>query len=211
MRWLVSCERSGVVREAFRARGIDAWSNDLEPAEDGSAFHIQGDAVEVAYGGGWDAMIAHPECRYLCGSGTHWIKRRPGRLQQTLDAAEFAVRLWNAPIPKIALENSVGVLSRFLRPPDQIIQPHQFGEDASKATALWLLGLPPLKPTRQVPGRMVEVNGKVYARWANQTDSGQNKLPPSATRSMDRARTYPGIAAAMAEQWGTTDREDVGR
>jgi len=208
MRWLVACERSGVVRQALRDVGADAWSNDLEAAEDGSSFHIQGDAIEVAYGGGWDAMIAHPECRYLCGSGTHWIKRRPERLALTVEAGEFAVKLWNAPIPVIALENSIGVLSRFLRAPDQIIQPYQFGEDASKATALWLLRLPLLRPTCRVPGRIV--NGR--ERWANQTDSGQNKLPPSEHRSMDRARTYAGIARAMADQWARAAvREDVGR
>lgn len=197
MKVLVACERSGVVREAFRRNGHDAWSCDLEPAEDGSPYHIQGDALEAAYAYSWDMMIAHPECKYLCGSGLHWNKRRPERARLTEEAVEFALALWNAPISRVCLENSVGILSTRLRKPDQVIQPYQFGEDASKATCLWLRGLPPLAPTKRVPGRIV--NGK--ERWANQTDSGQNRLGPSPTRSMDRARTYPGIANAMAQQW----------
>lgn len=197
MRILIACERSGIVREAFRRLGHDAWSCDLEPAEDSSAFHIQGDAIDAA-GRGWDLMIAHPECRYLSVSGLHWNRRRQERAALTEQAAEFAVALWNAPVARVALENPVGILSRRIRKPDQIIQPYDFGENASKATCLWLRGLPPLKPTQRVAGRMV--NGR--ERWANQTDSGQNRLGPSPTRSMDRARTYPGIAEAMAEQWG---------
>jgi hypothetical protein len=196
MRVLIACERSGIVRDAFRARGHDAWSCDLEACEGDSTWHIQGDALVYAQDG-WDLMIAHPECRYLSVSGLHWNKRRPERAALTEAAAEFALALWNAPIPRVALENPVGILSSRIRKPDQIIQPYQFGEDASKATCLWLRGLPPLKPTLRVRGRIV--NGK--ERWANQTDSGQNRLGPSPTRSMDRARTYRGIAEAMADQW----------
>lgn len=206
MRILIACERSGVVREAFRRLGHDAWSCDLEPAEDGSGFHVQGDAIDRAYNGRWDAMIAHPECRYLSVSGLHWNHRRPERAVLTEQAAEFAIALWNAPIAKVALENPVGILSSRIRKPDQIIQPYQFGEDASKATCLWLRGLPPLRPTKRIAGRIV--NGK--ERWANQTDSGQNRLGPSPTRSMDRARTYAGIAKAMAEQWGLTPQAACG-
>ena len=210
MRVLVACERSGIVREAFRRRGHNAWSCDLLPAEDGSPYHIQGDAVIASLDTDglrepgddwWDLMIAHPECRYLSVSGLHWNHRRPERAALTEQAAEFAVALWNAPIKRVALENPVGILSSRIRKPDQIIQPYQFGEDASKATCLWLRGLPPLIPTKRVPGRIV--NGK--ERWANQTDSGQNRLGPSPTRSMDRARTYQGIADAMADQWGTVE------
>jgi len=196
MKILVACERSGIVRDAFRALGHDAWSCDLEACEGDSTWHIQGDALVYAQDG-WDLMIAHPECRYLSVSGLHWNKRRPERAELTEQAAEFAVALWNAPIKRVALENPVGILSSRIRKPDQIIQPYQFGEDASKATCLWLRGLPPLRPTKRVPGRIV--NGR--ERWANQTDSGQNRLGPSPTRSMDRARTYQGIADAMAEQW----------
>jgi hypothetical protein len=201
-KWLIACERSGIIRRAFRAAGADAWSNDLEPAEDVSPYHIIGDAREVAYRGGWDGMIAHPECRYLCGSGLHWNKRRPERAVLTGDAVTFAKALWNAPIAKVCLENSVGILSRELREPDEVIQPYDFGEDASKATALWLRGLPLLVPTQRFTGRFVHNGkGRFVERWSNQTDSGQNRLGPSDTRSMDRARTYPGIAQAMAAQW----------
>jgi len=200
MRVLIACERSGIVRDAFRALGHDAWSCDLEACEGDPTWHLQGDALVYARAehDGWDLMIAHPECRYLSVSGLHWNKRRPERAELTEQAAEFAVALWNSPIKRVALENPVGILSSRIRKPDQIIQPYQFGEDASKATCLWLRGLPPLIPTKRVPGRIV--NGK--ERWANQTDSGQNRLGPSPTRSMDRARTYQGIADAMAEQWG---------
>jgi hypothetical protein len=197
MRVLIACERSGIVREAFRARGHDAWSCDLESAED-NGHHFKADAIEVAYEiDGWDLMVAHPECRYLSVSGLHWNKRRPERAAMTEAAARFAICLWNAPIAKVALENPVGILSSRIRKPDQIIQPYWFGEDASKATCLWLRNLPMLKPTQRIAGRVV--NGK--ERWANQTDSGQNRLGPSPTRSMDRARTYQGIADAMAAQW----------
>lgn len=196
---LVACEKSGIVREAFNAlAGVHAISCDLEPCEDGRVdYHLQCDVREVL-DQGWDLMIAHPPCQYLSSSGLHWNKRRPERVKLTEDAVEFALALWNAPIPMVALENPVGILSTRIRPPDQIIQPYRFGEDASKATCLWLSGLPMLKPTAYFPPRLV--NGR--RRWSNQTDSGQNKLPASASRSSDRARTYPGIASAMADQWG---------
>lgn len=203
MKVLVGCERSGIIREAFRARGADAWSCDLEPAEDGSPYHLQVD-VRKAMLGDWDLFIVHPECKYLSVSGLHWNGRREGRAALTEEAVTFASEVWMAPIKRVCLENPVGVLSRRIRKPDQVIQPYQFGEDASKATCLWLSNLPPLKHTKYVPGRCVGVSaatGLPIYRWANQTDSGQNRLGPSPTRSMDRARTYPGIAEAMAEQW----------
>jgi hypothetical protein len=211
VRVLIACERSGIVREAFRARGHDAWSCDLEAAEDGSPFHWHGDVLELLancsqdpeFWPPFDLMIAHPECRYLSVSGLHWNKRRPERAAQTEEAAAFALALWNAPVAKVALENPVGLLSSRIRKPDQIIQPYQFGEDASKATCLWLRGgLPVLRCTQRFVGRFVMHNGKLVERWSNQTDGGQNKLGPSPTRSMDRARTYKGIADAMADQWG---------
>lgn len=146
----------------------------------------------------WDLMIAHPPCTYLCSSGIHWNKRRPERAAQTEDALEFVRELLAAPIERIALENPVGVISSRIRKPTQIIQPYQFGHDASKQTALWLKGLHPLRPTSFVDPRVVD--GK--PRWANQTDSGQNRLPPSADRWALRSATYAGIAAAMAAQWG---------
>lgn len=203
MRVLVACEYSGVTRRAFQALGHIVWSADFEPAEDGSEWHYQGDCFDLILNMGFDLMIAHPPCTYLSVSGLHWNKRgvmidgRP-RAELTEEALEFVQRLMDAPIEQICIENPVSCISSRIRKPDQIIQPWQFGEDASKATCLWLKGLPRLVPTQTVEGRLVD--GK--RRWANQTDSGQNKLAPSKDRWKDRSRTYPGIAKAWAEQWG---------
>lgn len=197
MKVLVACEYSGVVREAFRAKGHDAWSCDLLPAEDNSPYHYQ-ESVYDLFAIGWDLMIGHPPCTYLCSSGLHWNSKDPIRQFKTEDAIEFFEDLYYAPIDKIALENPIGIMSTVLRKPDQIIQPWMFGHDASKATCLWLKNLPPLEPTQFVEPRVV--NGK--RRWANQTDSGQNRLGPSENRWKIRSRTYEGIAQAMAEQWG---------
>lgn len=196
MKVLVACEFSGVVRDAFIERGHDAWSCDLLPTERPGP-HIVGDVRGVLYEG-WDLMIAHPPCQYLCSSGWHWNKTRPERAKKSKEALDFVLALLNAPIGKIAVENSIGVLSTLVRKPDQIIQPYQFGHDASKATCLWLKNLPVLKHTEYVTPRII--NGK--KRWANQTDSGQNKLGPSEDRWKLRSTTYRGIAKAMAEQWG---------
>lgn len=198
MRILIACEFSGVVREAFNARaGCHAVSCDLLPCEDGRPdFHRMGDVRDILRDG-WDLMIAHPPCTYLCGSGLHWNSRRPGRATQTEAALLFVRELLDAPIDRIALENPIGCISSRIRPPEQIIQPHQFGHDASKQTRLWLKNLPPLRPTQLIAPRLV--NGR--KRWSNQTDSGQNKLPPSADRWKLRAMTYTGIAQAMADQW----------
>lgn len=197
MKILIACKYSGKVREAFRKLGHDAWSCDLLPADDGSPYHIQGDVLEVL-DQGWDLMVAFPPCTYLCSSGLHWNKRRPGRAEKTEDALALVRALMNAPIPRIAIENPVGCISTRIRKPSQYVQPHQFGDDASKKTGLWLKGLPLLKPTGHVPPRIVD--GK--KRWSNQTDSGQNKLAPSEDRWKKRSETYQGIADAMAEQWG---------
>lgn len=199
MRVLVACEFSGVVRSAFRKRGHDAWSCDLLPADDSQEYHLQAD-IQVVLGrdSNWDLMIAHPPCTYLSVSGLHWNKRRPERAKQTEEAIDFVSKLLGTPIRKIALENPIGVLSTRLRKPDQIIQPYDFGEDASKATCLWLKGLPKLRGTHYVEPRLAD--GK--KRWANQTDSGQNKLGPSEDRWKKRSVTYQGIADAMASQWG---------
>jgi hypothetical protein len=148
----------------------------------------------------WDLMIAHPPCTYLCSSGLHWNKRIPGRDALTQEALAFVAKLLHADIPRIALENPVGRIGTAFRPADQIIQPHQFGHDASKQTALWLKGLPKLESTKNIEPRVI--NGK--KRWANQTDSEQNKLAPSADRWKIRSTTYLGIANAMADQWGIT-------
>jgi hypothetical protein len=193
---LVACEFSGAVRNAFLHRGHTAISCDLLPA-DVPGPHYQGDVRDIL-NEGWDLMIAHPPCTYLCSSGLHWNKRRPERVAQTEAALEFVKLLLDAPISRIALENPIGCISTRIRKPDQTIQPHQFGHDASKATCLWLKNLPSLRPTKIVEPRIV--NGR--PRWGNQTDSGQNKLSPSADRWAIRSATYPGIAAAMAAQWG---------
>ncbi len=198
MRVLIACEFSGTVREAFAARGHDAWSCDLLPTEK-PGNHIEGDVLDVL-NDGWDLMVAHPPCTYLASSGLHWNKRVPGREALTSEALAFAVQLIDGnDIPRVALENPIGRIGTAYRKADQIIHPWQFGHDASKTTCLWLKGLPPLLATGPfVSPRMV--NGR--PRWANQCDSGQNKLGPSGDRWAKRAETYAGIAAAMAEQWG---------
>jgi hypothetical protein len=190
---LVACECSGRVRDAFAARGHDAWSCDLE-ASDTPGQHLQCDVLTVL-DRGWDLMIAHPECKYVAVSGLHWNGRRPGRALLTEEALAFVRRLMDAPIPRIAIENPISCISTRIRKPDQIVQPWYFGDDASKATCLWLKNLPLLKDTNRLPGDH-------RTRRANQTASGQNKLGPSPDRAKLRAMTYPGIAAAMADQWG---------
>ena len=196
MRVLVSCEYSGTIRDAFRALGHDAMSCDLLPT-DKFGPHYQGDVFDVI-GQGWDLMIAHPPCTYLCSSGLHWNKRQPERAQKTADALAFVQALMDAPIAKIAIENPIGRIGTAIRKADQVIQPYQFGHDASKQTALWLKNLAPLNPTQLIAPRMID--GK--PRWANQTDSGQNRLSPSPDRWKLRSTTYQGIADAMANQWG---------
>ena len=226
MHIIIGCERSGIVRQAFRKRGHDAWSCDLEPAEDSSVYHIQNDILEVlARQEQWDLGLFYPECTYLCSSGLHWNKRKPERAAKTEEALAFVMSLQlsaSVRCDKWCIENSIGCLSTRWRKPDQIIQPYQFGHDASKSTALWLHDLSQLTGTQYVQPRWVCKNcgvsrpkpgwyesnpiciacgSPLLPRWANQTDSGQNKLGPSATRSMDRARTYQGIANAMSSQW----------
>ena len=204
MKVLVACEYSGRVRDAFIKRGHDAMSCDLLPTTS-SGPHYQGDVRDIFHEQ-WDLLIAHPPCTYLCSSGLHWNTRRPERKILTEQAVEFA-RIFidgteTQHIPLKAVENPIGCLSKLVRPPDQIIQPNWFGDDASKSTCLWLQGLLPLKPTQPCYPRLVFNNGKWAMRWANQTDSGQNNLPPSDDRWALRSETYPGIADAMAEQWG---------
>lgn len=198
MKVLIACEESQTVCKAFRDKGHEAYSCDILPPSGGRPeWHIQGDVLKVL-NEGWDMMIAHPPCTYLSVSGMHWTTRGLRDPQLTEDALDFVRELLNAPIAKIALENPVSVISSRIRKPDQIIQPYQFGHDASKKTCLWLKNLPLLKPTDIIEGRIV--NGKM--RWSNQTDSGQNKLGPSEKRAAIRSVTYEGIAKAMANQWG---------
>jgi hypothetical protein len=171
-------------------------SCDLLPS-DVPGIHYQGDVFDII-NDGWDLMIAHPPCTYLCSSGLHWNKRTEGREQLTEEALSFVIKLLGADIKHIALENPIGCISTRVRKPDQKIQPYQFGHNASKATCLWLKNLPLLVPTKRVEPRIVD--GK--NRWDNQTDSGQNRLPPTADRWKIRSETYAGIAEAMAVQWG---------
>lgn len=192
MKVLVACEYSGTVRDAFRDSGHNAVSCDLLPT-DVPGPHYQGDVADII-GDGWDIMIAHPPCTYLCASGLHWNKRRPERAQQTEDALRFVRFLLDAPIPRIALENPIGCISTKIRKPDQVIHPWQHGHPESKATCLWLKGLPRLTPTNLLP---LPKSG----RWNNQTASGQNKLGPSEDRWKIRSKTYTGIAEAMVRQW----------
>jgi len=170
-------------------------SCDLLPSEQPGPHH-QGDVRELL-DQEWDLLIAHPPCTYLSVSGMHWTTRGLRDPKLTEDALDLVRLFMGAPIERIAIENPVSVISSRIRKPDQIIQPYQFGHDASKKTCLWLKGLPLLKPTQRVEPRIV--NGK--QRWANQTDSGQNKLPPSKDRWKLRSKTYEGIADAMATQW----------
>ena len=195
MRILIACEYSGTVRDAFTAKGHYAVSCDLLPT-DAPGQHYEGDVFDII-NDGWDMMIAHPPCTYLSVSGMHWTARGLRDPQLTEDALDFVRRLMAAPIPRIAVENPISVISSRIRKPDQIINPWQFGHDASKRTCLWLKNLPLLTPTDIVEPRIV--NGK--KRWANQTDSGQNRLPPSEDRWKIRSETYTGIAQAMANQW----------
>jgi site-specific DNA-cytosine methylase len=183
MRVLVACEYSATVRDAFRAKGFDAWSCDLLPTEGDPRWHYEHDALEIAHGEPWDLMIAHPPCTHLAVSGARWFKDK--QVEQA-EALEFVRALLDAPIPHIALENPVSIISSRIRKPDQVIQPWQFGHGETKATCLWLKNLPKLQPTNVVEGREARVH----------------KMPPSADRWKERSRTYQGIADAMAEQWG---------
>jgi len=194
VRVLIGCEFSGIVRDEFIKRGHDAISCDLLPTESPGP-HYQGDIFDVI-NDGWDVGIFFPPCTFLCSSGLHWNKRKPERKQETEKALVFVKKLLAAPIKRKALENPVGCISSRIRKPDQIIQPHFFGHPESKTTCLWLEQLPPLLPTC-----VLDIND-FGGRWKNQTASGQNKLAPSPDRWKIRSATYPGIAAAMAEQWG---------
>jgi hypothetical protein len=187
-RVLVGCEFSGTVRSAFRAAGHEAYSCDLLPAEDGGP-HLQCDVREVL-NDNWDLAIFHPPCTHLAVSGARHFHRKQA---EQADALEFVRALLNSPIPRIALENPVSVISTRIRKPTQILQPYMFGHPESKKTCLWLVNLPALRPTDIMRDR---------GRWENQTPSGQNKLGPSPDRWKIRSRTYPGIANAMAVQWG---------
>ncbi len=181
MRVLIACEFSGRVREAFRALGHDAWSCDLLPTESPGP-HIQGD-VYPYLNMGWDLMIAHPPCTHLAVSGARWFKDKK---EEQKKALYFVQDLMYAPIDKIAIENPISIISSRIRKPDQIIQPWMFGHGETKATCLWLTGLPKLVSTKLVEGRKPVCH----------------MTPPGPDRWKIRSLTYQGIADAMAQQWG---------
>lgn len=184
MRVLVACEFSGVVREAFRKKGHDAWSCDLLACDDFSPYHIQDDIFNLYLDDrDWDLMIAHPPCTHLACSGARWFKDKAHEQKEGID---FFKRLADCGIPKIAIENPIGIMSSHYRKPDQIIQPWQFGHGETKATCLWLKNLPKLQPTNIVEGREARIHN----------------MPPSKDRWKLRSITYQGIADAMSDQWG---------
>jgi hypothetical protein len=189
MRVLVACEYSGAVRDAFIRAGHDAMSCDLLPT-DVLGPHYQGNVLDVI-GDGWDLMIAHPPCTHLAVSGARWFKEKQ---KEQAEALDFVRLLLAAPVPSIALENPVSIISSRIRKPDQVVQPWQFGHGETKATCLWLKNLPLLQPTNIVEGREARIH----------------RMPPSPDRWKERSKTYAGIASAMAEQWGTLSESQMG-
>ena len=210
-RVLIACEFSAIVRTEFEKRGFDAWSCDLLESEI-PGKHIKDDVLNHLEDG-WDLMIAHPDCRYLCVTGNKWFyhpddkglpieerrphPRFPNRKQDRAKAIEFFMSLANAPIEKICVENPIGIISTLWKKPTQIIQPFQFGHKEPKKTCLWLKNLPPLKPTKIVePEYSISKSGKKLATWYYSPSQ-------SLERTRMRERTFKGIAEAMAEQWGS--------
>jgi len=196
MKVLVACEYSGKVREAFRRLGHDAISCDLLPADDDSPHHYQGDVMDII-NDGWDMMIGHPPCTYLCNSGVSWLHRIEGRWDQMREGAEFFKALWTAPIERIAIENPI--MHKYAKEiigseQSQIVQPWMFGHAESKATCLWLKGLPCLTETDNVKD--------VYKNLPKNQAQRLHMLPPSKDRWKLRSETFQGIADAMAQQWG---------
>jgi hypothetical protein len=230
MKILVGCEESQAVTIELRKLGHEAYSCDLKPCSSGHLeWHLQMDVFQAIELKKWDMGIFFPDCTFITCSA-EWAYKEPPchqklkegtlfgkeRCDARENAIDFVSRLWNSGINKIAIENPVGVLSTRFKKPNQVIQPYQFGDDASKKTCLWLKNLPTLKLTNYIDGRLVccgnEVDDKygcpnccgdniATRKWGNQTNSGQNKLPPSKNRAELRSKTFPGIAKAMAEQW----------
>ena len=198
MRVLVACECSGVVRDAFAAKGHYAMSCDLQPT-DSPGPHYQGDIFDVL-DQGWDLMIGHPPCTYLTSTGARWLgdPRYPNRYRDRDEAADFFMRLYNTNIPKVCLENPVGYMSTYFRKPDQYVHPYHFGHPVSKKTGLWLKGLKQLVHTKVVEPEMVVVgNNKRFSAWYHETS-----CLPLKDRQKARSKTFQGIADAMADQWG---------
>lgn len=189
MRIIIACEFSGVVRKSFRRKGHDAWSCDYLPDDGNSKYHIQDDVLKVLELG-WDMMVAFPPCTYLCNGGNNWLNRRPDLKwrENRLLGAEFFMKLINAPIRRMAIENPIGCMSSNYRKPDQIIHPYMFGYNVRKDTCLWLKNLPMLKPTLMIPPPHKKID-----YWSSKRNPDGRSL---------KSITYWGIAGAMAEQWG---------
>lgn len=192
MRVLVACEFSGVVREAFRDRGHDAWSCDILPSMDNSKYHIQDDVINHL-DDGWDLMIAHPPCTFICSGSMNWINRESGRKEKMFTSIDFCKLLINSNIEKIAMENPIGRLSTLYRKPDQIFRVWEFGEMYKKDVCLWLKNLPKLKTKTTLKPEHL----KTFDFWSSEryTKSGGSK----------KSITFKGVATAMAEQWGKND------
>ncbi len=206
MKVLIACEFSGIVRDAFAAKGHDAWSCDLLPTER-PGNHIQGDVLEIL-GDGWDLMVAHPPCTYLANSGARWLFEKEGRWNQLNDAAHFFKALMKAPIPKIAIENPLPhkwATERIGEKYNQRVQPWQFGDRQKKGICLWLKNLPPLLST------LIEYPPTPGSDDARQWESVWRE-PPGKDQAKNRSRTFQGIASAMADQWGATQtqRDNIG-
>lgn len=200
MKVLVACEYSGVVRDAFRAQGHDAWSCDILPTDSPSPYHYRGDVRDLLYNN-WDLLIAHPPCTYLSNAGARFLypkgKLNRERLKLGMEAKKFFMLLYNADIPRIAVENPTPSTVFGLPRYTQVIQPYEFGHPVQKRTCLWLKNLPPLKPTRVVKNPQ---SSKVPGNWFNKGGKDRQK---------NRAKTFEGIAKAMASQWGALQPERI--
>lgn len=195
MRVLIACEYSGRTREAFRARGHEVKSCDLLPSEDNSPHHIVGDVFDVIRDyGPFDLMVAHPPCQFLANSGVRWLHTDPSRWDRMREGAAFFMRLLNVDIPKIVVENPIPHKHAGLPPYSQVVQPYHFGEYASKATCLWLKGLPLLRPTNDV--------GEAMRAMPKSLTHQVHRASPGPDRWKERSRTYQGIADAFADQYG---------
>ena len=203
MRVLVACEESQQIASAFRAKGYEAYSCDLQPCGgDFPELHIQGDALVEAYSGKYDLMIAHPPCTFMSNAGARWMYPKSGelcqeRLAKAMDAKAFFMKLWNAPCPFIALENPTPLRIVDLPEPSQVIQPYQFGDPYSKRTLLWLKNLPPLQHTDVLSTYIP------YLPSGTSRKASKGILTVHGPNQKQRSRTFPGIAAAIADQWGT--------
>lgn len=197
MKVLIACEFTGQVREAFTAMGCDAWSCDLRPTEM-PGQHIQGDVLEIL-NDGWDMLIAHPPCTYTSGAGYRWFKVQPDRMEKAQAGYEFFMKFINAPIPRICVENTRGLLWQWYRKPDQTIHPYYFGDPYTKATCLWLKGLPKLwyAQQRDLFGNEQTVCDEYFVNWSKKGKHGHN--------GKSRSKTFPGIAKAMAWQWSVLE------